>query len=773
MTYPVGDPKMKHDLSSGSQPVPEYPSSLISEMGFSNSAELFRRLDVPLDPAARPHKLGFVYSYSDAPDYPGPLSRSLIVLGVADTSLSLARKVISQEGIPDCLHKCTIAVQLADAKHMQKLEPRHQSNSKIFSKFMKQLRKDEAVAIIAKDKHGRFAIVAPMGEPGPSDSDPSTIAAEDCAAFCYVGDAKEVMEFLATSAARGVETNTQSSSSETLWQPPGAESSSSDPVTCLWQPPGASDDAVEAPAFSAPWESSANNESTLTPAWDAPPVGGDNTMAWGTSGEKRSFDEMNGGNDDGDNDVDNDNGESIFHTDSGAAAADAFYSGLTRSLDTRADSYLYHMRAFNGWVKATQIQELDPIVTIRGKSQGRTQLRVLDLACGKGGDLNKWSLHSRGIKGYVGIDVARGSLKDAAIRAREMRKKNKLSRAIFTVADLGADVPGRKKSANHKQMQKLLTWSLEDEAEHESTPPDFQMKRGGGISENDRFDVVSIQFAIHYMMSTRKRARRFFHTVSELLEVGGNLICTTIDARVVIDHLMNLGHNYHFHSDEEPDFSEAVVEAGAGVCKIRFKPEIVKTIVTSGSDGSKAEDDLFGLQYTFTLVEGSDHAAGVGDAVNLPEWLTPLPVLEALAQEAGLELEYAQNFHEFYEARKDPSANPAAHLALYNMKVLNRDGSISSDEWSVSRLYAAIRFRKVRESTMKVEDEIEEENMESDEEPPKEESEVELDPIKAKKMLPMAMIQAKRSAGEEVWNTLSSEEKKRLTEVQLQVLARK
>lgn len=765
---------MKHDLSSASQPVPDYPSSLLADMSFSNSAELFRRLEEPLDPSARPHPIGFVYSYSDAPDFPGPLSRSLIVLGVADASLSLVRKVISHEGvpIPDCLHKCTIAVQLADAKHMPKLDERHRSNSIIFSRFMKQLRKDEAVAIVAKDKHGRFAIVAPMGEAGPSDDDPSTIVAEDCAAYCYVGDAKEVMEFLAMTTAQGMGTATQDSNNGSLWQP----ESSSDPTTGLWQPPGTSDDTPEAPAFSAPWEHSNKNDSSSTSVWDTAPTGGDDTSTWGPTGGKRSLDVMNAGNDDDDNDGNkkSNNGESTFHSDSGAAAADAFYSGLTRSLDTRADSYLYHMRAFNGWVKATQIQELDPVVTIRGKSQGKTPLRILDLACGKGGDLNKWSLHNRGIKSYVGIDVARGSLKDAAIRAREMRKKNKLSQAIFTVADLGADVPGRKKSPNHRHMQKLLTWSLEDEAEYESAPPEFKTIEGGGISEKDRFDVVSIQFAIHYMMSTRKRARRFFHTVSELLEVGGNLICTTIDARVVIDHLLNLGLDYHFNSDEEPEFSEAIVEAGAGACKIKFKPEIVKTIVTSTSDGSKAEDDLFGLQYTFTLVEGSDHAAGVGDAVNLPEWLTPLPVLEALAHEAGLELVYAQNFHEFYEARKDPSSNPAAHLALYNMKVLNRDGSISADEWSVSRLYAAIMFRKVRDSTMEVEEEAEDDKIvESDEESSEEEPDVELDPLKAKKMLPMAMIKAKRAAGEDVWNTLSSEEKKRLTQVQLQVLARK
>ncbi len=33
------------------------------------------------------------------------------------------------------------------------------------------------------------------------------------------------------------------------------------------------------------------------------------------------------------------------------------------------------------------------------------------------------------------------------------------------------------------------------------------------------------------------------------------------------------------------------------------------------------------LQYIFTLVEGLDHAAGVGYVVDLLEWLIPLPAL--------------------------------------------------------------------------------------------------------------------------------------------------
>ncbi|KAF0704868.1 hypothetical protein As57867_006070, partial [Aphanomyces stellatus] len=57
-----------------------------------------------------------------------------------------------------------------------------------------------------------------------------------------------------------------------------------------------------------------------------------------------------------------------------------FYSNLERNKTSdRTDSLLYHMRCMNNWVKSVLIQEY---------SQKRS--RVLDLACGKGGDMNKW-----------------------------------------------------------------------------------------------------------------------------------------------------------------------------------------------------------------------------------------------------------------------------------------------------------------------------------------------------------------------------------------------
>lgn len=675
----------------------------------------------------------------------------------------MVQKLVDPYAGNGIMEKCTIGVK----KFHNSLPDKDKINSGNFAKFITKLRRRDMVALLAKDKYGRFGILRPMEE-DPNGEE------EKFAADCYVGDMERAQEFCCSGVggSQTADDGMWKPPDESggghddggFWKPPGSDDAeASNDNDGFWKPPGA-DDEEQSDTFGFgnndndgggddPWGASNNNDTSSSTA---------------VTGKKRKSNEMDS---DGE-------GEETFHKDAGAAEADRFYSGLTRTLDTRSESRLYHMRAFNGWVKATQIQELNPLSAPPNakKRNGKPPMRVLDLACGKGGDLGKWILHSRKMSNYVGIDVARGSLKDAAVRARGLR--NKLERCTFTVADLGSDVPGRLKSSNKKRMQKLLSWSLLNESEFESETPQFKRVRGGGVNLDDKFDVVSIQFAIHYMMQTRKRARRFFRTVSELLEIGGNLIATTIDARVIVERLMDLGEDLRFDSDDDdeeeedddPD-REIVVTAGAGACRVRFKKPVVKAIFKAmeTEDEDTFDDSVFGLQYTFTLKEGSDHAAGVGQAVDLPEWLISIPVLKALAEEAGLELEYALNFHEFYKQRKDPSTNGAAHLALYNMKVLNKNGSISPDEWGISRLYCAVKFRKVREAEGILEDDSDEED--DDDDPNEAAAAPAVDPATEKanqKFLVKAMMKAKMMVGKGQWEALSGDEKKRLTQIELQ-----
>lgn len=78
------------------------------------------------------------------------------------------------------------------------------------------------------------------------------------------------------------------------------------------------------------------------------------------------------------------------------------------------------------------------------------------------------------------------------------------------------------------------------------------------------------------------------------------------------------------------------------------------------------------------------------DAVNAPEWMIPLPVLSEMAASYGLELEYAQNFHEVVQNNRDKVDGGRGGI-----RWLNYQGSISSTEWDIARIYVALKFTRV------------------------------------------------------------------------------
>lgn len=73
----------------------------------------------------------------------------------------------------------------------------------------------------------------------------------------------------------------------------------------------------------------------------------------------------------------------------------------------RRATLIRRLRSFNNWVKAVL---MDRFV--------QTGDQVMDLACGKGGDLQKW--RERRVKSVTAIDIAEGSIEDARRRLSEM-----------------------------------------------------------------------------------------------------------------------------------------------------------------------------------------------------------------------------------------------------------------------------------------------------------------------------------------------------------------
>ena len=300
-----------------------------------------------------------------------------------------------------------------------------------------------------------------------------------------------------------------------------------------------------------------------------------------------------------------------------AAAVAASYANIPAGdIATRDTSRLLHLRNFNNWVKAMLMQRCSP----------HPATRVLDLACGKGGDLAKWA--RGGVRQYVGVDITAASVEEAVGRLCE-RNRGGGGRAVaakFCVADLGVtDLGG------------LL------------------------FSPGEQFDVVSIQFALHYLFASEDRALTFFATVAGRLAPGGVLLGTIPDADVLVRRLRDLpGEGCAFGND---------------VYRVTFTPESKARTYALGGDP-------YGVGYKFWL-EGA-----VGD---VEEYLVPGVLLDRLAAAAGLERVEGAGFHEFADRCL---GTEEGRTTAANMRVFDGGGSLRREEWEAAGLYRVFAYRK-------------------------------------------------------------------------------
>lgn len=304
----------------------------------------------------------------------------------------------------------------------------------------------------------------------------------------------------------------------------------------------------------------------------------------------------------------------------------AAYDGLEdRGRAGRAESRILHLRNFNNWVKAQLINAF----------AGRTCSRVLDLACGKLGDLQKWKL--AGVREYCGVDISRTGLEDAVARlagADETTKRNisfKLVRADLGITDLSA---------------------------------------AGVFAPHERFDAISCQFAIHYFFQTEARALTFFRNIAGRLAPGGVFVGTTTDADVLIRRLRDVaGAAPRASADEQPrGWSNRFYSVAFPAASVRAQWAL----------GAHP----FGVQYRFFLTESVD---------SIDEYLVPWVLLERLARAAGLEPIANDNFHTFFN--RALAAGGAERALLARMGALDCEGTMSAEEWEVAGNYRIFAFR--------------------------------------------------------------------------------
>uniref|UniRef100_A0A183BND1 mRNA cap guanine-N(7) methyltransferase n=1 Tax=Globodera pallida TaxID=36090 RepID=A0A183BND1_GLOPA len=197
---------------------------------------------------------------------------------------------------------------------------------------------------------------------------------------------------------------------------------------------------------------------------------------------------------------------------SSSSVVASHYNALPETgIRLRNDSRILHLRNFNNWLKSMLIAEFLERLSAEGCDGGAT---VLDLCCGKGGDLRKWRIG--GIREIVMTDIAEVSLNDARERFHRMRDR-RTGRPPFRAHFVPAD---------------LCEISLND-----CLPADAPVA----------VDLCSCQFSVHYAFRSERCARQMLKNATDRLKPGGYFIGTVPDSSVIMEYLRR--NNGHFANE--------------------------------------------------------------------------------------------------------------------------------------------------------------------------------------------------------------------------------
>lgn len=147
----------------------------------------------------------------------------------------------------------------------------------------------------------------------------------------------------------------------------------------------------------------------------------------------------------------------------------------------RKSSAIINLRNANNFMKSW---------LIRSFLKGDT---VLDVACGKGGDLYKF-LNSKHVQSYTGFDISQKLIEIAKERQKEFKGESKKTILLFNANFLDTE-----------------SW--------------YQKK----IKDNS-FDFINMQFCIHYFMINPSTVLLWIQVIAKILRKKGRLVITCVDS---------------------------------------------------------------------------------------------------------------------------------------------------------------------------------------------------------------------------------------------------
>lgn len=179
------------------------------------------------------------------------------------------------------------------------------------------------------------------------------------------------------------------------------------------------------------------------------------------------------------------------------------------------ESKIKGLRKYNNWVKSVIINRFS-----QPDDRDGPYLKVLDMGCGKGGDLQKWHSTPHPVELYVGIDPAEVSIDQARDRYAEMRRGGGRG---------GRGGRGGWRGGRQQAPLFEAEFVAQDAFGHSVANVPVVQHVGFDAAGNSRwggggFDVVSMMFCMHYAFESEAKTRGMLTNVAGSLKKGGRFI---------------------------------------------------------------------------------------------------------------------------------------------------------------------------------------------------------------------------------------------------------
>ncbi|KAK3682614.1 mRNA capping enzyme [Podospora appendiculata] len=377
----------------------------------------------------------------------------------------------------------------------------------------------------------------------------------------------------------------------------------------------------------------------------------------------------------------------------------------------KTDSRIKGLRSFNNWVKSCIIQKFSPDedhspgALERGISSGN-QLLVLDIGCGKGGDLGKWQQAPQPVELYVGLDPADVSIEQAKERYRSMASRGGGGGG-------GGRGGGRGGGGYNRRPQRLFDARFQTKDCFAETIGDVEIVRQVGfnnapVATARGFDVVSMMFCMHYAFESEAKARQMLKNVASALKKGGRFIGCIPDSDVIGTRVEEFNKRLAAKQKAKADAAAAAASKAetATTSSSSLAPAAEDGEVEEGEAEESAEwgNDIYRVRFPGKTPEdgvfrppfGWKYSFFLHEAVEeVPEYVVPWEAFRALAEDYNLELQYHKGFADIWDTEKDDrELGPLSE----RMGVRERHGGallVSPEEMEAASFYVAFCFYKV------------------------------------------------------------------------------